>query len=97
MFSRVYEHASTIRKLYKLRRHVPDVFSSVRTRRYHSQNEKIRSAQMCFFVFTRVGTLLFSRLHGRVSTIRKTTELRTGRVGMVSDVSAGIRTPICHL
>ena len=51
MFSRVYEHTSTIRKLYKLRRHIPDVFSSVRMRRYHSQNEKIRSGQMIFFCF----------------------------------------------
>ena len=58
MFSRVYEHVSTIRKLYKLPIHVPDVFSSVRTRRNHSQNEKIRSAQMCFYFHERRNALL---------------------------------------
>ena len=41
--------------------------------------------------------LLFPRVHGRVSTIRKNNRVCTGCVNVVSDVSAGIRTPICHL
>ena len=115
MFSRVYEHASTIRKPYKLCRHVPEVFSSIRTRRYHSQKEKSpRRYDFCFHgrrnarlpfaktlaylqIAQKMWFLLFPRVHGRVSTIRKNNRVCTGCVNVVSDVSAGIRTPICHL